>query len=621
MRISIALLGAFQFLSGFCQAVTHTFDWNVTWVMANPDGLAERKVIGINDQWPLPTVDVNKGDRVVVNMHNGLGDKTTSIHWHGMYQNGTNDMDGPSMVTQCPVGPGSSMTYNFTVNQNGTYWYHCHTDYCYPDGYRAPFIVHDEESYFYDDYDEEMVLTMTDWYHDMTEDIGPEFMSLYNPTGAEPIPNSFLFNNSVSQSYPVEAGKTYLLRLINIATFVGQYFWIEDHQMRIVEIDGIYVDETEADLLYISAAQRYSVLVTMKNSTERNYGMAMVADSSLLDLITPDLLLNQTNWLEYNPSAPHNEVTLPVEDSSDLYPFDDMTLVPHDRVELYKNPKQTIELTLVMDNLDNGMGYGLLNDHSYTKPKVPTLYTVMSAGDLATDATVYGEYTQSVVLEKYDVVEIILSNQDSGTHPFHLHGHAFQLLDRFPSYGENFYDYDAGTEFATFDPSNHTEFPAYPARRDTFVLPPGGYYVIRFLADNPGVWLFHCHIDWHMMQGLAMTFIEAPRELQDSLVIPDGHIKVCEAAGVPYEGNAAANTENYLNLKGENKPPGFIPAGFTARGIVALVFSCICAIMGMVAISIYGMSGLKSPVRKPGSNCDDTSTEMEVTETSRTYRD
>ncbi|KAJ6123679.1 Multicopper oxidase type 2 [Penicillium samsonianum] len=325
--------------------------------MANPDSLAERKVIGINDQWPLPTVDVNKGYRLVVKMHNAIGDKTTSIHWHGMYQNGTNDMGGPSLVTQCLVVPGSGMTYNFTVNQNGTYWYHCHTGYCYPDGYRAPFFFQDEEFSFYNDYDEEMVLTITDWYHDMTEDIGPEFMSLYNPTGAEPIPNSFLFNNSVSQSYPVEAGKTYLLRLINIATFMGQYFWVEDHEMRIVEIDGIYVDETEAFILYLSAAQRYSVLVTMKSSTERNFGMAMVADSSLLDLITRDLLLNQTNWLEYNPSAPHNDVGLPMEDSSDLYPFDDMTLVPHDRVELYKNPKQTIELTLVMDNLDNGMGY------------------------------------------------------------------------------------------------------------------------------------------------------------------------------------------------------------------------------------------------------------------------
>ncbi|KAF4993124.1 hypothetical protein F66182_16495, partial [Fusarium sp. NRRL 66182] len=115
------VLGVLPFLLTCSRAETHTFDWNVTWVTANPDGLADRQVVGINGQWPLPVVNVNKGDRIVVNMYNGLGDKSTSIHWHGMYQNGTSEMDGPSMVTQCPVMPGSSMTYNFTVNQNGTY--------------------------------------------------------------------------------------------------------------------------------------------------------------------------------------------------------------------------------------------------------------------------------------------------------------------------------------------------------------------------------------------------------------------------------------------------------------------------------------------------------------------
>ena len=618
----VVLLGAFQILLRVCQATTHEFNWNVTWVTANPDGLADRKVIGINDQWPLPVVEVNKGDRVVVNMHNGLGDKSTSIHWHGMYQNGTNEMDGPSMVTQCPVSPGSTMTYNFTVNQNGTYWYHCHTDYCYPDGYRAPFIVHDNSSYFYDDFDEEMTFTMSDWYHKLAEDIKPTFMSLYNPTGAEPIPQSFLFNNSISQSYPVEAGKTYLIHLINIAAFVGQYFWIEDHTMRIVEIDGVYVDEAEADYLYLTVAQRYSVLVTMKNSTEKNYGMVMVADSSLLDTIPSDLLLNQTNWLEYNASAPHANVTMPVSDSSEIYPFDDINLVPHDRVELYTGVKKKIEVTVFMEDLDNGKGYALLNNISYTAPKVPTLYTVMSSGDQAADAEIYGDYTHSVVLEKDEVVEVVLSNQDTGSHPFHLHGHTFQMLDRFPGYGENFFDYDAGTTFATFDESNHTAFPTYPARRHTFLLPPGGFYVIRFKADNPGVWIFHCHIDWHLMQGLAMVFVEDPFAIQDKLTIPQQHIDVCEASGVAYEGNAAGNTEDYTDLKGQNKPPGFIPPGFTTRGIVALVFSCVSAVIGMIALSIYGISDLKFTMTEAGLDSEeDRSTPGETTEIGAGYRD
>lgn len=76
------------------------YDFNVTWVTVNPDGLADRKVVGVNGQWPLPIIEVDKGDQLIVNMYNGLGDKNTSIHFHGMYQNGTNYHDGASMVTQ-----------------------------------------------------------------------------------------------------------------------------------------------------------------------------------------------------------------------------------------------------------------------------------------------------------------------------------------------------------------------------------------------------------------------------------------------------------------------------------------------------------------------------------------
>jgi len=122
---------AVSMLSAVCQAKIVSHDFNVTWVTANPDGLYERKIVGINGQWPLPVIEVHKGDQLVVNMYNGLGDKNASIHWHGMYQNGTNEMDGASMVTQCPIPPGYTFTYNFTVDQNGTYWYHCHTDFCY----------------------------------------------------------------------------------------------------------------------------------------------------------------------------------------------------------------------------------------------------------------------------------------------------------------------------------------------------------------------------------------------------------------------------------------------------------------------------------------------------------
>ncbi|KAL3456104.1 Cupredoxin [Aspergillus heterothallicus] len=580
------------------------YGFNVTWVTANPDGLADRKVVGINGQWPLPIIEVDKGDQLVVKMYNGLGDKSTSIHFHGMYQNGTNQMDGPGMVTQCPVPPGSSITYNFTVNQNGTYWYHCHTDYCYPDGYRQALIVHDNSSYFANQYEEELTVTLSDWYHELAEDIKPEFMSLYNPTGAEPIPNAWLFNDTVDTSISVKPNTTYLLRLANIAAFTAQYFYIEDHALTIVEIDGVYTEPTQANVLYIGVAQRYSVLLTTKGTADKNYPIVTVVDSTLLDTITPDLKLNSTNWLEYDESLAHPQANITVSESDELVPFDDGALVPYDHEPLLETPDISVNVAVIMGNLDNGEGYAFLNNISYTAPKVPTLYTVMSAGALATDATVYGDFTHTTVLGHNDVVEIIVNNQDSGSHPFHLHGHVFQVIARYPPMGADFYDYADATDAIPFDPANHTAFPASPPRRDTIVVPPMGYVVLRFRADNPGVWLFHCHIDWHMMQGLAMTFVEAPLQIQDQLTIPQDHIDACKAAGFAYEGNAAGNTEDYLDLQGQKVQPGWIPDGFTARGIVSMVFSVLSAFLGMGAIVLYGLSDLKFSGRTDTAQVD-----------------
>lgn len=579
-------------LSWICAAKTVTYDFNVTWVTGNPDGMTERKVVGINGQWPLPIIEVAKGDQLVVNMHNGLGDKSATIHFHGMYQNGTNEMDGPSMVTQCPVPPGADFTYNFTVNQNGTYWYHCHTDFCYPDGYRQALIVHDDNAYFHDEYDEEFVVTVSDWYHELVEGIAPDFLSVYNPTGAEPIPDAFLFNDTLNSSLPVKPNTTYLIRIINIGAFVAQYFYIDGHNFTIVEIDGVYTEPTEADMLYIGIAQRYSILVTTKNSTDQNYAIVTVADSVLLDTIPPTLQLNNTNWLEYNASAPHLQANITVDQASDLNPFDDFTLVPYDNMPLLPDPDYEITVAVNMEVMGNGFGYALLDNISYTAPKVPTLYSVLSSGNLSTNSEIYGEFTHPFILEHNDVVQIVLNNNDGGSHPFHLHGHNFQVIQRAPSYGPTFYDYADGDP-VPYDPSNHTAFPATPARRDVFVLPPQGYFVIRFVADNPGVWFFHCHIDWHLSQGLGMLLIEAPTQMQERMSIPQQHLDVCQAAGVLTTGNAAGNSENFLDLAGQNSQQSFLPNGFTARGIVALVFSVISALLGVVFIVVYGLSDLK----------------------------
>lgn len=89
-------------------------DWNVTWVNAAPDGF-ERPVIGINGQWPCPQIDVDVGDRLIVDVNNHLGNQSTGVHWHGFHQYHNGVMDGATAVTQCPIPPGGHMQYHFDV--------------------------------------------------------------------------------------------------------------------------------------------------------------------------------------------------------------------------------------------------------------------------------------------------------------------------------------------------------------------------------------------------------------------------------------------------------------------------------------------------------------------------
>lgn len=90
-----------------------------------------------------------------------------------------------------------------------------------------------------------------------------------------------------------------------------------------------------------------------------------------------------------------------------------------------------------------------------------------------------------------------------------------------------------------------------------------------------------------MDQGLIATMVEAPLDLQKSLTLPSNHIDACNAGNLPHVGNAAANTADYLDLTGQNVAPGPLPAGFTPRGIVALTFSCVSALIGLAVIAWY----------------------------------
>lgn len=157
-------------------------------------------------------------------------------------------------------------------------------------------IVTDPDSPYKGQYDEEIVLTLSDWYHDQMPNLLKSFLSYTNPTGAEPIPDAAVMNDTQNLQILIQPGKTYMFRVVNMAAFAAQYLWFEGHTMRIIEVDGIYTEPAEAEQIYITAAQRYSFLITTKNDTSANFPIVGSMDQvcEVENKTTPSLLVRRT---------------------------------------------------------------------------------------------------------------------------------------------------------------------------------------------------------------------------------------------------------------------------------------------------------------------------------------
>ena len=166
-------------------------------------------------------------------------------------------------------------------------------------------VIEDPESPYKDQYDEEIILTFSDWYHDMPSKLLDWFISYANPTGAEPVPNAALMNDTQNLTIDFKPGKTYMFRMVNMAAFAAQYVWFEGHTMRIVEVDGVYTEPADAEMIYMTAAQRYSVLITAKNDTSSNFAIQGSMDTVSQDfhLLFRRMLTSRRICLTKSPRA------------------------------------------------------------------------------------------------------------------------------------------------------------------------------------------------------------------------------------------------------------------------------------------------------------------------------
>jgi len=162
-----------------------------------PDGV-KREVYLVNGQQPGPLTEADEGDDLEIFVQNDLPVEQT-IHWHGLLQRGTPDMDGVPGITQFPIPPGGNFTYRFsTGTEYGAYWYHSHFRAYYDDAVRGPLLIHPSpsrrrpfESLAQDSKELDTMLRveraatpllLADWYHRLSDVIYDEYFK----TGAFP---------------------------------------------------------------------------------------------------------------------------------------------------------------------------------------------------------------------------------------------------------------------------------------------------------------------------------------------------------------------------------------------------------------------------------------------------
>ncbi|KAJ2039597.1 ferroxidase fet3, partial [Coemansia sp. RSA 2337] len=384
-------------------------DWDLMYTSAKPDGKNERRVIGVNGQWPPPVIYVDVGDTLTINANNKL-DEPTSLHTHGFFQNGTNYYDGAVGATECGIPPNGSYTYRMNVTQSGTYWIHSHYQAQYVDGLRTPLISRPAAEHY--KYDEEVVLMLEAWYNRNSHDINDQLLSTSEAIRLKSFLPTTLVNSRGGSNVNVTKlsftpGKKYRLRLLNVSGTGMIRFGIENHMLDVIELDGVDSEIKTVPSIQLSAGQRASVLVTAKDNVDYNY--AYHADIYTdMQAGVERAELPYTGVVEYAPNAPliaptvvgHNKINTTM--TWDF--FDDIDMVPIDkRPSPGVNKWLPLEVrTAIYDDRKEHMAF---NNRTYSPPLVPSLITAHTTGYQGWFPDVYGYKTYPVILDHLEDVE------------------------------------------------------------------------------------------------------------------------------------------------------------------------------------------------------------------------
>ncbi|XP_059667934.1 laccase-4 [Cornus florida] len=531
------------------------FKFNV--VMRNTSRLCSSKpIVTVNGRFPGPTLYAREDDTVLVKVVNHVT-YNVSIHWHGIRQLRTGWADGPAYITQCPIQPGQSYVYNFTITgQRGTLLWHAHISWLRATVHGGIVVLPKRGvPYPFPKPNKEVVVILGEWWKSDTEAVVNEALNsglAPNVSDAHTInghPGS-LSNCSTQDGFTlsVESGKSYMLRIINAALNEELFFKIAGHKLTIVEVDAVYVKPFKIDTIVIAPGQTTNAIIT----ADQGSGKYMIAASPFMDSPVAVDNLTATATLHYSGTLSSSPATLTNP------PPQNATAVANNFITSLKslNSKNfPAKVPLTVDHsLFFTVGLGInpcptciagngsrvvagINNVTFVMPTTALLqahffnikgvFTTDFPGNPPTTFNYTGAPPQTLQtingtkvyrVSYNDTVQVVL--QDTGiiapeNHPIHLHGFNF---------------FAVGRGLGNFNPKNDTKSfnLVDPVERNTIGVPSGGWVAIRFLADNPGVWFLHCHLEVHTTWGLKMAFlVDNGKGPNESLLPPPSDLPKC----------------------------------------------------------------------------------------------
>jgi FtsP/CotA-like multicopper oxidase with cupredoxin domain len=418
------------------------------------EGYPETEVWAFNGQVPGPVIRARQGERLEIAVRNDLPEPTT-VHWHGLRV--PVGMDGVPHLSQDPIEPGETFVYDFLLEDAGTFWYHPHINSSEQvgRGLYGALIVEEADPL---EVDRELLWVLDDWRLDREAAVVP-FGNMHDASHGGRIGNSATINGAMPESEQVRAGERIRLRLINAAN--ARVFGLDfrDLDPWIIAFDGQPVPPHRLGgrPLTLGVGMRADLIIDMSGEPQ---GESRVVDG------------------HYGSNFAYELIRFAYEDAA---PLEDRSAV--EPAALPQNPIPEPDLaaaerhSLVFEGgAMGGMTGAMMGGKRLGMRELAGRGRLWAINGQVPDDI----YREPPLLQarrgSSQIIELV--NRTAFEHPIHLHGHSFRVIRR------------------------NGEDEPYRPFRDTVLLGVDEIIEIAFVADNPGQWMFHCHVLEHQGSGM-----------------------------------------------------------------------------------------------------------------------